>query len=181
MLVRTIVEMVGAPKEHVERKFNESVANIEKLFVVKKKVINPVELRDDKFWSVFCEFEIEFKALEELAGFCFDFMPGSVEVLEPYDFKSTNIELTDFFNVLQARLHEVDMVAKTLNAKMNVLDVNTKNLFANFVKFLARQGDKTLSEISVATGIGEAEVRPLLDQLVKEKKVYVVADKYSLK
>ena len=90
-------------------------------------------------------------------------------------------KILDFFNVLQARLHEVDMIAKTLNAKLSVLDVNVKNLFINFVKHVVKNTEKTISEISDETGIGETELKPLLDNLVKEKKIYLLVDKYSLK
>ena len=124
IIIKTIIEVAGFPKEHIEETM---VKVIEKLKqeskVTKHEVFEAVELKDklEGFWSTFCDIEINFNNIEELIRFCFEYMPSSIEILSPEDLKFNNIEIANVFNDLLARLHHYDMLVKNLNASNQVM------------------------------------------------------------
>jgi flagellar motor switch protein FliM len=65
-------------------------------------------------WSTFGEFEIEFKNFDSITDFCFEFMPSSIEVVEPVDLKMSSKELEGVFNDVLAKLQQYDMTLKKI-------------------------------------------------------------------
>ena len=65
-------------------------------------------------WSTFTEFELDFKDFKKLSTFCFDFMPSSVEVLEPSNPKITSEDASELLNDVLAKLHQYDMALKRM-------------------------------------------------------------------
>ena len=113
--VKTIIEIAGLPKEHVEEVMNKVVDKTKENYEVIK--FNIFEAKPMKqLWSTFSEIEIKFNKLEDLIGFCFDYMPSSVEILNPEKFEFKNVEMTNVLNDLIARLHQFDRVIKSLTA-----------------------------------------------------------------
>jgi len=119
MIVRTVIEILGAPREHVDKTLKMVVDKANSAFKIRdKKIYDAAEYK--KLWSAFTELEIEFKDVNALIGFCFDYMPSSIEVLEPNEFNYKNMEFNGFVNDLLARLHKYDMILKNLKAE-NIL------------------------------------------------------------
>jgi hypothetical protein len=121
--VRVILEIIGAPKEHVD----ETLKNVEEQVkqkidrtIIKSKIFQAEKMKDKPFFSGFIESEIEFKDFDKLMGFCFDFMPSSVEILEPHLLNVPVNELNNMLNDLIAKLHQYDMIVKNLRAE-NIL------------------------------------------------------------
>ena len=74
-----------------------------------------------KFFSVITEVEISVENIEKLIGFCFDFMPSSIDVLEPSKLEIDARDINGFVNDLTARLHKYDMFLKNLKAHAGML------------------------------------------------------------
>jgi hypothetical protein len=123
--IRAIIEILGAPKEHVQDTMNHILDIVKKNFDVKDAKIH--ELKEvEKMWSTFVELEILMKKADDLIGFCFDFMPSSIEIIEPQKLNVQTSDLANLFNDLLARLHQYDMAVKNLNAQNRVLKQQIK-------------------------------------------------------
>ena len=81
---KVVLEILGAPKEHIE---NTLVGYVEKAKGEKGIIFVDAEFSEteeqEKMFSKFVEVEFLFKNIETLIGFCFDYMPSSIEVIEP--------------------------------------------------------------------------------------------------
>lgn len=123
ILAKTIIEVLGSPKEHVEETMQMLVekAKHSKNFEVTRHEIFPAKKVEQKpFWTTFTEMEIETDHVIKLMGFCFDFMPSSVEILDPQKLEVSSIDIGDWLNDLLAKLHQYDMVLKNIHAE-NIL------------------------------------------------------------
>jgi len=65
------------------------------------------------------------KGIPKLIGFCFDYMPSSIEISKPDEFVMKKSTVENLMNDLQARLHDVDMIIKK---QKNENDFLRKNL-----------------------------------------------------
>jgi len=127
VLAGIILEIVGAPKEHVDNTLKTVLDKIKDEKGI--KIINQeigsaenMELGEVKnLYSAFVELEIEFSNVMRLLNFCFDFMPSSVEILEPENLNLDVGKLSSFLNDLLAQLHRYDMALKNVNAKTILL------------------------------------------------------------
>lgn len=123
-MVRAIIEIMGTPKEHVEETMKSVVDKVkqEKSFqLIKHSFFECKQIEQSKFWSTFAEVEISFPGVDQLVLFCFNFMPSSLEILEPAKATFEQREIGNLFNDLLARLHQYDMVLKNLHAETVVL------------------------------------------------------------
>ncbi len=121
---RVIIEVVGMPKEHVTETLNkllEKIREDEELKLEKQEIFEPAELKDMKLFSSFVEADIKFKGIDKLVGFCFDFTPSSIEILEPlsfiFDAKFMNCLMNDFVT----KLHRYTMLIRNLDAEYALL------------------------------------------------------------
>ncbi|MBI4143632.1 hypothetical protein HY486_00090 [Candidatus Woesearchaeota archaeon] len=177
--VRAILEILGAPKEHVERSLKEYVVAIRKVHSIEKEVHHPAEQKENMF-SAFCELEIVFKDPLELLDFCFESMPSSVEIIEPEFLRMSTSDMTDFLNDLQARLHFADMTVKNLKAQSTILNKNATNIFNNFIVRLVEQKSCSIRELSDAIGVSENELLPFAEQLVESGRINKKEGKYCI-
>lgn len=123
MKTKAIIEIVGSPKEHVERVIKEIVERIKNEQKIIRFQIFEAQERDKLFFS-FTEIELDFENFEKLAGFCLDYFPSSIEILEEkVDVKREELENT--LNDLLAKLHQYDMVIKNMEAEIILLKKNT--------------------------------------------------------
>lgn len=179
IVARCIVEIMGAPKEFIEKKLKEHVEKLkeDELKILNERYDEPIE--KDKLFSQFVELEIHFKDLRELLDFCFDSMPSTVEILKPDVLNMEMSVFEDFLNDFQTRLHHTDMLLKTLTAQKSVLDKNAINVLHNFVLYACRQKPHTLEELSKMTGIAQNELKQFVDGLAdkgglkKEGEAYI--------
>ena len=121
---RVIIEVVGLPKEHVSEtlgKLIEKIKEDSELTLERQEIFEPVELQDMKLFSSFVEADIKFAGIDKLVGFCFDFTPSSVDILEPlsfiFDAKFMNCILNDFVT----KLHRYTMLIRNLDAEYALL------------------------------------------------------------
>jgi hypothetical protein len=133
IISRVIIEIIGAPKEHVDdtlSKVEDQVKQEIDRKVIKSKIFQAEKMKDKPFFSGFIESEIDFKNFDKLMGFCFDFMPSSVEILEPHLFNVPVNDLNNMLNDLIAKLHQYDMVVKNLRAEniLMIKEFENKNI-----------------------------------------------------
>ena len=117
MNARVIIEIVGSPKEHIEEVMKQLVEKIKE----EKKLLkyNIFEAQEkEKLFFTFTEMEMRFDNVEGLIGFCFDYMPSSVEILGEKEINVKKEEIENVINDLLAKLHEYDMVLKNLRAEL---------------------------------------------------------------
>ncbi|MEM4263566.1 MAG: hypothetical protein QW666_01560 [Candidatus Woesearchaeota archaeon] len=178
LLVRTIIQMLGAPKEYIEETLKKYIEKLKKDGLqITKENYAPAEKKGELF-GVFVELELKFKSAEELLDFCFDSMPASVEILEPEELHFNSNALTGLLNDMQAKLHEVDMIVKSVRAQNKVLDTNALNVFNNFIIYVASKEPKTTEEISAAIGTKPTHLQPFINKLVDAGKLKKEGDKY---
>jgi len=130
-----VIEVLGSPKEHVENVMKQIIEKLEKEKGIKliEQTTYKAEQQKNKLWSTFADIELYAESIERLLGLCFDYMPSSVEIIEPDELKIKSIDLTNFINDLQARLHRYDMLIKSLNAE-NILLKRELNKFIKRTK-----------------------------------------------
>lgn len=176
---RLIIEMLGKPKEHVEKTIAAFLEKFEEKFEFVKKEIAEATAGEGDLFSSFAEVEIKFKTPQELFGFCLDAMPSSVEIIEPSEIKFDRTQFSDYLNDVQGKLHEVDMLVKALSAQNKTMDRNSTNIFYNFLLYLLSEKPRTLAELSPYVGIKTDGLKPFLDQLIEKKRVTLDGNKYK--
>jgi hypothetical protein len=170
ILARIIIEMMGAPKEHLEETLRKFVEKVRKNHeVVSEDLAEPKP--HEKLFTNFVELEMRFKKIEDLLNFCFEAMPSSIEILEPVSMKLDAGELSGYLNDMQERLHTLDMSLKNLKSEQQVLQTNAEALFKNLIILSLKQGPKKLTDLSRDAGIDEKHIKPLLKSLLDKKLI----------
>jgi len=116
-----VIEMMGRPPEHLKENLEGYVAKLDDVKgvkVINKSFSDPKELEERKdLFTAFSEIELECETFKILGDIMFDFMPASVEVVEPAKVTFSCDEATDFMNALIGRLHRYDDVVKAIQNK----------------------------------------------------------------
>ena len=116
----SIIEVLGKPKEHIEETIKAYVEKIKtnKNFIILNEKFSEAKPVEGNLFNVFVELEALAKNTEELVFFCFDYMPSSIEIIEPEEIVYKNREFAGFLNDLQARLHGIDMALNNIKQKI---------------------------------------------------------------
>ena len=178
---RTIIEVLGKPKEHVEKAIREYIEHIKKdseLVMLNEEYSETKE--HDKLWSKFVELDLVIKGTPKLISFCFEYMPSSMEVMKPEHLILTNHELASFLNDLQARLHSVDRIVKELRAENDFVKNNLHAVIHNIILICLKVSKLTLEQLSQVTGIEQKELEAYIEMLVKDNKIKKEEDLYTL-
>jgi len=179
--LKTIIEILGKPKGHVEKSINMYVDKIKQdpdLIVLNVSISNAEE--KDKLWAIFAEIDIVVKGIPKLIGFCFDYMPSSIEIIKPEEFALKASEIQDFMNDLQARLHTVDMIVKQQKNENEFLRRNMNTSIKNIILISLAKNNLDKEHLSKITGIKDEELSIFLKKLVEEKKIKEENNIYSL-
>lgn len=120
-----IIEILGRPPEHVTQALNTVLASMKqdkKLIVLRQKTYRPKRAIDSKeLFTAFMEVEVLTNGLIKLFEVCFDYMPSSIEIIEPAGLKLTAAQANAVVNDLAGRLHKFGEVAKRLNMEKQIL------------------------------------------------------------
>lgn len=177
-MVRTIIQMLGAPKEYIETTLKNYIEKLKKDGLqITKEDYAPAEKTGELF-GAFVELEVKFDEAADLIDFCFDSMPASVEILEPTELKFESNALAGLLNDMQAKLHEVDMIVKSVRAQNKVLDTNAVVVFNNFIIHVASKEPKTTEEIAAVIGAKPTHLQPFINKLVDAGKLKKEGQKY---
>lgn len=178
---RTIIEVLGKPKEHVENAIKDYIEHIKEdsELVILNEDYSEIK-EQGKLWSKFVELELVIKGTKKLIAFCFEYMPSSLEILKPENLILTNAELANFLNDLQARLHSVDMVVKKLKTENDFLRLNMNAVLHNSILICLKVSRLNLEQLSQITGVDKKELEIFAEKLIKENKIKKEGDIYTL-
>ncbi len=184
VLVRTIIEMLGAPKDHIiktMKNYVEAQKSNENFTILKEYYSDAKEEEKEgqKLFSVYAELEIWFKSVEKVVDFCFDKLPSSIEILEPSKVTFQSAEFSGLLNDLQAKLHKLDMVFKNNNAKEQVAAKTFNTLITNFIGVCLDTGSNTPAKVSEKIGIALDKVENILNDLTKKGILTKDGETYS--
>lgn len=178
---KVIIEVLGKPKEHVEKTIKtyvDKIKNDPELIVLNAEFSNAQE--KEKLWAIFSELDMVIKGIPKLIAFCFDYMPSSVEILKPEEFSMKKSTVENLINDLQARLHDVDMIVKNQKNENDFLKQNLSKSVSNIVLISLASGSLNKDELSKVTGIHDKELEIFLDKLIKDNKIEEENRIYSL-
>ena len=176
-----IIEILGAPEEHVKKTMDAYLGKLKNEKDLKTSIINISDAEQkDKLFSIYAEVELFAKKPSRIVDFCFDYMPSSIELLEPESIKFDSHSFSNFFNDLQARLHNMDMLVKNLTAENKILNQNAHLILRNNILLSLREKDRDLKAISSNIGIPEEKTKIFLDALVEKGFLILKKGKYSL-
>ena len=178
---KTIIEVLGKPKEHVETAIKEYIEHIKEdseLVILNEDYSKAKE--QGKLWSKFVELDLVIKGTKKLISFCFEYMPSSIEVVKPEHLIMANPELSNFLNDLQAKLHSVDMVVKQLKAENDFLKLNMNAIVHNAIMICLRVSKLSLEQISQITGVDKKEIEIFIEKMLKENKIKKEGEIYCL-
>ncbi len=175
-----IVEMLGAPKDYIVKTL--------KLYVDKMKqdkethILNAVFSKPKKqkeLFAVFVELDVMFKTPAQVVFFCFDYMPSSIEIIEPQHFVYKAHDFTAFFNDFISRLHRMDMLVKNMKAENRMLQINASKLLRNNIIISLHEKDKDIALLSRNVGIPEKQLEPILEVMITDGFVKKKGELYS--
>jgi len=186
---RVVVEMLGKPIEHVDKSIRGVLDKIKEekdFIVIKGKLAKPKKRETgvkeagviQEMWSTFAEVELLFKDLTAVTYFCFEYMPSSIEIIEPQTFSARAIEMSEFFNDLQTKLHQVVMAAKQMKSKQIFLEKNIQGLLNNFVLVTLSRGELTSEQLAKLSGVGQEMIEDFLDKLIDDGKIEMNGENY---
>lgn len=127
IVVRAMIELAGFPKENIEKgikSISEQLDKAPEIKVISKEIAEVKEVK--KMWAAFIETELEFIDINDILLFNMQFLPSSVEILEPDKITLDTNKFSDFMNTMQAKLHEYNTVLSKLIIKNKILEKKTK-------------------------------------------------------
>ncbi len=119
IVTRITVEVLGSPKEHVEKALKSVIEKLKGDDQIKVTNIQMFECKemDNKLWSTFADIEFETKELKKVLGICFDYMPSTVEILDPAGLEVDTNEVADLLNDMLTKLHKYSLVLTKLQTE----------------------------------------------------------------
>src|SRR3989344_7490963 len=185
ILFRALIEVLGKPKEHVEESLKGYVQKIKEddRYNVVSEELAAIEKREkEELWTTFAELEIKTERIDHIIDFCFDFMPSVLEILEPNELTLADTQLSTFFNDLQAKLHQVDMIAKQVKMENDLSKKNLAFLLQNYIRLiLSKSNHLSAHQLSGLTGVAQGELEDFLDKLIDKNIIDLKEGYYYLK
>ena len=178
---RAIVEVAGKPKQHIEDTMKLVVSKLRKeagLKVLKAKVHEPEQ--HDEVFSTFAEIELRFEDFDSILFFCFEYLPSSIEFLEPEAIRVDSVLMNSVFNELLGRLHQVDVRLKDVISANIILEKNLYMMLKRSVALILSKDELPIGQISDLVGIVPEQLKPFLERFVKEKFIKKSGDNYRL-
>jgi len=163
-----IVEILGRPPEHVSAALKTLLGSMQKdknMLLLNKKIYRPKKVKESRdMFIAFMEIEVLANGLMKLFEVCFDYMPSSVEIVEPTNLKFTLAQANAIINDLASRLHKYDEVAKRFNLEKQILQGKLNDVL---------RGQPIINVEEIKTGIGKVETEPTEES----KKVESIEEK----
>tara|TARA_Y100000310_G_C20693181_1_gene823731 strand:+ start:2720 stop:3319 length:600 start_codon:yes stop_codon:yes gene_type:complete len=176
---RFIIEMLGAPKEHIEKTIRDYVEKLkaDPLLTINSESFSEAKSQD-KFFSVYVELDMWVKNVNKVVEFCFDALPSSIEIQAPQQLTFQAPDFSGLMNDLQAKIHDYDFKLKDLVAKNKMLAKNSSSIMKNFIFLAIHKESKTLDEIGSLMGIKPSQLKPFVDIMVEKKEIELEGNKY---
>jgi hypothetical protein len=121
-----IIEMAGKPATHVKEQLSNYVKTIDEkikdIQVHTIKISEPEPIKETKdAYTCFAEIDFEAPNFSRITDLIFDYMPSSIEILEPAKVSFDTHQATELLNSLSGRLHRYDEIAKSAKFRIQQL------------------------------------------------------------
>lgn len=182
VLAHVSFELLGSPKEHVEKSilgYLNNIKNDSQIDVLSEEFGEP-EKTEGNLWSTYVDAEMLVGSLEKFTWVCVNFMPANIEILAPKELTFKEKDLTNWLNDLLAKLHEISHTVRQSSVQSDAI-VKTMNALIQNTVLLAAENYHTPEDISKKTGIAEKELEPFFKSFVKNGKLELKGDKYFKK
>ena len=157
-----IIEVAGRPPEHLLESIKahiDKLAATKGLSLVNTKISEPRKMEDEEdLYTSFAEVEITVGSFSQLIEIIFDYMPSSVEIMDPEDINFNCQEATMFANDLAGRLHRYDEIAK-------IAQLQVKQLAQKF-----REIQQT-SQLPKAQNVNNSALQPIRITMGSNEKI----------
>jgi len=187
-----VIELMGKPKEHIDDALKKYIEQIkqEKNLQVSDVVISEAQRMNtgatkegmmQEVWTAFADVDFMINDPVTLTAFCLQYMPASIEIIEPAEMKLTSNQTTTFFNDLQSRLHQLDMAAKKVKTEVIFLRKSINKLLTNYVRVLLGNRSLDADQLSTMIGMNKEALEDFLDNLIDNGKITMEGDLYKVK
>ena len=135
ILVHVSFELLGSPKEHIEKTIRGYVNNIKndsQITVLNEEFGEPEET-EGKLWSTYADTEMLINNLDKFIWLCINFMPANIEILAPKELTFKEKDLTNWLNDLLAKLHEISHTVRQTSVKNDAIVMTMNALIQNVV------------------------------------------------
>jgi hypothetical protein len=178
--INVLYEIVGNPKDHVQKAMELFLDNISKdphILTTKEEIDDTIELENGIF-SVAGEVEYLVFGLDKLTWLAFNFMPASIEVKAPAQLTFKDKDFSGWMNDLLAKLHEVNAVHTALVGEKDGLVRNLNAAIKNSI-LLALHEPRLEADLAKKVGLSKEQLALFLDAMVQEKKIAKDGAKYK--
>ncbi|HME87354.1 MAG TPA: hypothetical protein VKE88_02995 [Candidatus Nanoarchaeia archaeon] len=193
-----IIEVLGAPKKYVEetaQAFIDKIKTQHDYHIYSSDVSKSTKAAESEeakatkqdLFTAYAEITIGVKKKEKLFHFCFDFMPSSIEVIEPMTTTFSANELSGFLSDIQATLHKIDFAFKQtstankiMTERMQILTKNASQILQNNILLSLKDKNKSLADLAKNTGVPEEQLKPFIDSMIKRKDIVFEKNVYKL-
>ncbi len=190
---RIILQIVGKPIDYVEKTLNDYIEKIDindRYLLYKKEVNKPEKLPAQEgvslakigdLYSAFAELEILFKNVMDVINFSFDYMPSSIEIIEPVTLVLKNTHLTTFINDLLGKLHELNYIVKNNDQTKEQILKNQEIITRNLILVALMNGPKDVNVLCQLSGLPKDYIEPITEKLLKENLIVKENDVFKLR
>lgn len=116
-----IIEIAGRPVDYIRKALNlvlNGLAKEKGVEIISKKIHKPKKIQS--IFSIFSEIEMITDDFKRLVDVAFDYMPSSIEIIAPQNFRLELSDANNLVNDLTMKLHKADAVAKRLGMENEI-------------------------------------------------------------
>lgn len=178
-----IFELVGTPKDHVQKTMDAFLATIaqdDQVIELRKDLEEVIDAGDGLF-SAAAEVDYLLLGLEKLIWLAFNYMPASIEIKAPAELTFRDKDMGEWLNDLLAKLHEINAVHTGMKSQHDALVKNLNAAIRNSVLLALGGGSLDAKALAVKVGVGEKQLAAFLEAMVKEGKLVLDGKKYRKK
>jgi predicted transcriptional regulator len=176
--------MIGSPKKHIENTIKLYIDKLEEnhkgVKLISKDIAKAKKTKDAKLYNIFADIEISVEKVEDLTWFCIDYMPSSIEIVEPDKVEFDAFEFNSYINDLLSKLHKIGEELKKLKIVNETVIHNAMTLMKNIILIQLKEKPKTSIEIANTAGVPNEHAIKFLEALIKEGKIIKKDEKYYL-
>jgi hypothetical protein len=172
--IRSILEVVGKPKEHVEKTLKELLKKISdnsRIKLIKYEIEESQQIKDSTLFSTFAEIEFVCKSINDIMNYAVDYTPASIEVLHPSNMNVQASFMSDLMTELVGRIHLIDGEFRKIVAKNKHLSESLTTMIKNSILICLKEGTKDIDKISKIIGVDKEQTKIFLNALIKEQKI----------
>ena len=128
--IHVIFEVIGKPAEYIDEILKKliEVLEKEKNVQVLSKEQKPAQVYEETLFCGFVETEILIESTKRLFDFVYDYMPSSIEVLEPSELRIKLADANMVLNELATKLHQQDIALKKVQFERDFLIKKLKDI-----------------------------------------------------